>query len=284
MSPAKKRKRGGKETATSGFLAPLGIIRWHSGLAVLVVLALVAAVVAGVLLLHDPGRDAPPSSPTATIVDQLSLTMPNRDFVTSATDLLEQAGYAVDYYSGEQVTVELYRKLPTFDYDLIVLRVHSAMSTEVNPDSGEIIRGLEYVSLFTGEPYTEDKYRNELINGLVGRARYQEESGTYLFGIGPAFIEESMKGKFHDSIIVLMGCDGMSSQRTAQAFFDKGAYACVGWTGSVSASHTDAATQHLLQEILIERLTVADAVAQTAVEFGPDPWSGAELRILLDDE
>ena len=284
MSAAKKRTRAGKETARIGVLAPLGILRRHSGLAVLVILALVAAVVAGVLLLHDPGRDDPPSSPSAAILDQLSLTVPNRDFVTSATDLLEQAGYAVDYYSGEQVTVELYRELPTFDYDLIVLRVHSAMSTEVNPDSGEIIRGLEYVSLFTGEPYTEDKYRSELRNGLVGRAYYQEESGPYLFGVGPGFIEESMKGKFHDSIIVLMGCDGMSSQRTAQAFFDRGAYAFVGWTGKVSASHTDAATQHLLQELLIERLPVADAVAQTAVEFGPDPWSGAELKILLDDE
>ena len=35
--------------------------------------------------------------PRAAIVDQLSLTVPNPDFVESATETLERAGYIVDY-------------------------------------------------------------------------------------------------------------------------------------------------------------------------------------------
>lgn len=42
----------------------------------------------------------------AAIVDQLSLTYPNQTFTQTATNTLKQAGYSVDYYPGEEVTVE----------------------------------------------------------------------------------------------------------------------------------------------------------------------------------
>jgi len=74
----------------------------------------------------------------------------------------------------------------------------------------------------------------------------------------------------------------LRSQRIAQAFLDKGGSAFVGWSQAVSASHTDAATLRLLDMLLTGGLPVADAVAQTAAEVGPDPAYGAELRILAD--
>ena len=46
--------------------------------------------------------------------------------------------------------------------------------------------------------------------------------------------------------------------------------------------HTDAATQRLLEKLLPQGLAVGDAVTQTAAELGPDPWYGAELRVLPD--
>ena len=61
----------------------------------------------------------------AAIVDHLSLTAPNQTFIQTATNTLKQAGYRVDYYSGEKVNVEFYRNLPTHGYGLIILRVHS---------------------------------------------------------------------------------------------------------------------------------------------------------------
>ena len=78
----------------------------------------------------------------------------------------------------------------------------------------------------------------------------------------------------------MMGCDGLNTQTTAQALLDKGAKAFVSWSKPVSATHTDSSTRRLLENLLIEGLPVGEAVAQTAAEVGPDPWYGANLRIL----
>lgn len=243
---------------------------------VLLCLALLSAgLVAGLLLSGLVGGG--PSGPKAAIVDQLSLSQPNPDFATSATDILEQAGYGVDYFPGEQVTVDFYRNLPTHDYDLIILRVHSGISEETDVATG-VKTKREYVSLFSGEPYSEDKYPEEPM-GRLGKAEYYEGAPP-LFGIGPDFITQSMRGSFDDALIVLMGCDGLRSPRTGQAFLDKGASAFVSWSRAVTASHSDAGTLRLLEKLVSEGLPLADAVAQTATEVGPDPLYGAELRVL----
>jgi hypothetical protein len=239
------------------------------------VVLLVAGLAAGLLLSGLIGGGS--SEPRAVIVDQLSLSQPNPDFATSATAILEQADYAVDYFPGEQVTVDFYRDLPTHDYDLIILRVHAGIAEETDITTGETTQ-TEYVSLFTGEPYSRDKYPDEP-TGRLGKATYYEGAPP-LFGIGPDFITYSMHGSFDKTLIVLMGCDGLRSQTTGQAFLDKGASAFVSWTRSVSASHTDAATERLLEKLFVEGLPVGDAVAQTAAEVGPDPSYGAELRML----
>jgi hypothetical protein len=231
---------------------------------------------AGLFLSGLIGGTSGPRPRTAAIVDQLSLTFPNPSFAASATDILEQAGYEVDYYPGEEVTVEFYRDLPTHGYGLIVLRVHSGLTREL---SGEEATPTEYVSLFTGEPFTEGEYRREIGGGRVGIASYYE-GGPQVFGISPKFIESSMKGRFDDTTVILMGCDGLRSHETAEAFLQKGAKAFVSWSGPVSATHTDAATERLLEKFLTEGLPLADAVAQTAAEVGPDPSYGAELRVL----
>jgi hypothetical protein len=241
------------------------------------VLVLLAGIGSAALLLADRGGEESTGRKTAVIVDQLSLTQPNPDFVSSARNLLAEAGYLVDYFPGEQVTVGLYRSLPRRDYHTIILRVHAGITTEVDASSGERTE-TEYVSLFTGEPYTPGKYPDEELNRL-GRARYHEDADP-LFGIGPDFVTDSMEGRFNDTLIVMMGCDGLRSQRTAQAFLDKGAQAFVSWSQPVSASHTDAATQRLLERLLIEGLPTSEAVARTAAEVGPDPTYEGELRIL----
>ena len=249
-------------------------------LAVLVLVLLAGIGSAGLFVLIRGGEGSPAGPKTAVIVDQLTLTQPNPDFVSSARSLLGEAGYLVDYFNGEQVTVDLYRSLPQRNYDLIILRVHAGITTEVDASSGERVE-TEYVSLFTGEPYSPGKYPDEEINRL-GRARYYEGADP-LFGIGPDFITDSMEGMFDNTLIVMMGCDGLRSQRTAQAFLDKGAQAFVSWTRPVSASHTDDTTERLLERLLIEGLPTSEAVSRTAAEVGPDPTYEGELRVLTNE-
>ncbi|MCH8850668.1 MAG: hypothetical protein IIC89_07570 [Chloroflexi bacterium] len=206
--------------------------------------------------------------PRAAIVDQLSLTVPNPDFVESATETLERAGYIVDYYPGEVVTVEFFRNLPTQDYDFIILRNHAAIVPT---------RGGSLTELFTSEPFSPTKYAKEQKLGHLNAVAYDATSSDWYFGIGPAFIVERMRGKFDDTTVIMMGCNGLTTADTAEAFVRKGAETFISWSDFVSASHTDAATESLLENLLIEELSTEQAVAQTMAEVGPDPFYDAVL-------
>ncbi len=197
----------------------------------------------------------------AAIVDHLSTSWPNPAFVKECTAILEGAGYKVDYYKGDDVTVEVYRNLSTHGYKLIILRVHSAYIPE-------------YLSLamFTSEPYTKQRYvyeqfRNRVASGYL--TPYKKGDPKYLV-ITDKFVRFNMKGSFDGAVVVMMGCTGVK-KCAANAFVQKGARAYIGWNGSVSASHTDRATIHLLRQLLEEDHSVNAAVMQTMKTVGPDP-------------
>ena len=177
----------------------------------------------GVVLAHtlNSSPSQPPGPPKAAIVDQLSLTVPNPDFVAASTNLLEEAGYEVEYYEGQRVTVNFYKELPSRGFDLILLRVHSGVSREVDMATGEISQ-MEFVSLFTGEKYRQTLYLKEQQEQLVGAGRTPYDPDTSYFGVGPRFIEQSMKGNFNGSTIIMMGCDGLKTPITAQALIQEG--------------------------------------------------------------
>jgi hypothetical protein len=217
------------------------------------------------------GQSGPPR---AAIVDQLSLTFPNPAFVQEARSVLEGAGYAVDYYPGEQVTIEFYQDLPSHQYEVLVLRVHSG---RFRTRDGTL---TDDVVLFTGEPYSRQRYVEERQAGILTRARYFETNPpTYLFGIPAKFVESRMKGGFEGATVILMGCDGLRSNKMAEAFVRKGAGAFISWDDLVSTDHTDAATERLLQHLVIDNLGVQEAVARTMSEVGPDPSFGSQLLV-----
>jgi len=197
----------------------------------------------------------------AAIVDHLGITgWPNQSFVNRSTTILESAGFDVDYYSGEKVTVDFYKDLPSHGYGLIVLRVHSAWL--------RVEKGKEGVTLFTSEPYEEGKYAD--YRGLV--IAYFSRDERY-FGVGPGFIR-ALNGSFTQSIVIMMGCNGLRNPEDdmAKAFVEKGARVYISWSLEVLAGHTDTATTRLLEHLLLEKQTVKDAVGETMSEVGPDPF------------
>src|SRR3990170_1695590 len=124
MGRRKRRSgRAGRAPAEAGTaFQPVG--QWRF-LMLPAVVAVAAAVLMGGLWLADLITGSGPAGPSAVIVDQLSLTYPNPAFAEAATETLEEAGHRVEYFAGEQVTVDLYRSLPRRGYDLILLRAHS---------------------------------------------------------------------------------------------------------------------------------------------------------------
>jgi hypothetical protein len=237
--------------------------------AVAAVLAVFAAL-AGVWAVFLQGGDGGPSGPPrAAIVDQLSLTAPNAEFADDARALLEGAGYTVDYFPGEDIDVDFYRKLPAYGYKFIVFRVHADRLQAVW--RGEQI---DDVVLFSSEKYDRNRYVPDQAANRLVIANYINDPQDY-FGVTPDFFDEL--GDFDDTTIIMMGCEGLVSERAAQAFVDKGASTYISWDETVSATHTDAATKRLLELMLVDQRDPAAAVAETMSELGPDPTFGSKL-------
>jgi len=201
----------------------------------------------------------------AAIVDHLSFReeTKNETFKDSSVSILEAAGFDINYYPGEDVTVNFYRNLFSHNYGLIVLRVHSA-----------IIGNSTRLGLFTSELFDESKYDtpsapyyDDIVNAKPQRIvkAYFPDDPTQYFAISPEFIEKY--GNFQNATVIMMGCDGLKYSTMAEAFRRKGAKICVGWDGLVSTPHTDHATTRLLQHLAVEN-TVNDAVGNTIDEVG----------------
>ena len=212
-------------------------------------------------LLHkNPSSNNQTSPPRAALIDHLSFSSPppNETFKVQCRTILEGAGFDFTYYRGEEVTVNFYRNLPTYDYSLMVLRVHSAV---IKDEKGNL---TNLVGLFTSEVYNETtidpQYLSELHEGRLALARLFTDKETYYFGITPFFAQSSMAGNFKDTVIIMMGCEGLNKTSMAEALVQRGAKAYISWTGPVEISHTDDATIRLLQSLLQQNQTIENAV------------------------
>jgi len=226
------------------------------------------------------------SPPKVAIVDHLSFypEQRNQTFVDASINILDEGGLTWAYHNGTEVTVDFYRKLPRYGTSLIILRVHSAI---MKTENGTI----SILGLFTSELYSEEaarKYRDDVLNNRLVIAFFTLEGKEY-FGIVPEFIEKSMEGRFDDTIIIMMGCEGLGyiNARThtqvayidmAEAFVKKGAKVYISWDGPVSMDHTDQATVHLLQSLIPKKRTIREAVEQTNYDVGPDPIYNSTLK------
>jgi len=233
--------------------------------------------------------------PQAAIVDHLNFTgQPNPTFVNACETILDEAGLTWKYYKGEDITVDFYRNLPSYGSGLIILRVHSAIMKEEN---GTIIFP-PLIGLFTSEVYSLEaaqKYYSDIYfdgeyhNDSLVMAYFPGED-IYYFAIGPKFIENRMNGEFKDTVIIMMGCEGLgyinpstgaqvAYTDMAKAFIKRGAKVYIGWDGPVGADHTDQATLDLLQDLILEK-PIKEAVG----EVDADPNYESVLKFYPDDD
>jgi hypothetical protein len=206
----------------------------------------------------------------AVIVDQLSSMRENEEFVANVTGELEDYGFEVDLYQGDNVTVDFYRQLPTHGYKLIIFRAHSGLLAK---DEVTIVQ----TTLFTNEEYSQLKHYAEQLRDRLVMARVGE-GYPMVFGIPPKFIGESMEGRFDDAVVIMMGCSGLFMRDLAEAFVDKGASVYVAWNGSVELYYVDEATAYLVRQLCSGNVTVKEAVDSTMDVIGPDPEHKAGLE------
>ncbi len=217
-----------------------------------------------------PPSPTPKSLGNVAIIDQLSIRSPNQTFLDSIKRTFASVGLKVDIYSGEEITVEFYKSLPSLGYKIIVFRAHSAYPME-NPELIPVENPKWPVYIFTAEPYDEGKYVFEQLTDQVAPAKVTENSPLY-FSIGPDFVRKSMNGRFPGSLIIISSCGGLYSFDLAEAFMEKGAAGIISWNDLVDLGHTDRAIDFLIHSSFIEGLAIGDAIEETMQEIGPDPY------------
>ena len=271
------------------------------------VLAVISAVIitfsVSILLLQDTTEAenlAYDGLPRAVIIDQLYEDVPRDWFHQKASDIFEAAGYQVDIITTQNVTVDFYKKLPSMNYQFILIRSHGA--EDKNDDS---------VTLFTGERYEEDRYIPEQLFGQVKKgaplqqitfgadennsSAWVKVNDTYsflstpvhvdmqtddlYFLITPKLVNELMVGKFPDSILLIGGCSSLENTSMAKALIERGASSVVGWDDTIGDYENDIIMLQFLEETLInnkETKTAVDLVMQ-GYNWG-DPKYNATLK------
>jgi len=236
------------------------------------IVAVAAFVLTRTLPPSVPDDSPQPGELKAAIVDQLYNIRENQTFIEYTTQELKDYGFEVDVYQGDDVTVDLYRQLPTYGYKFIIFRVHSGLLVH-EKDVGNRIW------LFTSEPYDRMRHFFEQLRGQVTIAKTSEDApSASVFAVGAKFITHGMEERFTNTAIIIMGCNAFDPEDLAQAFIQKGASTYIGWNASVGLSYVDDATTALVEKLFIKELTIAEAVAETMKEKGLDPVGNAVLK------
>lgn len=220
----------------------------------------------------------------AAILDQLDGDIPNKEFQEKATKYLKDAGYQVELFTTEQLTVDFYKKLPKMNYEFIVVRSHAIGSDGPNYFEDEP------VSIFTGEKYADNKYIQEQLFGQLGKGapymssqvavsvelsglnetgskevsvdsswRLLDTTNPY-FLVGSKYVDELMEGSFPNSVIVLGGCSTLSNPSLAKSLVNRGASSVVGWDRLIGSVKNDQAMLTFLEGVLVNDMQVSDAV------------------------
>ena len=202
------------------------------------------------------------SSPKAVIIDQLHNDLPSESFQNNVTKFLKDAGYKVDLFNTDEITVDFYKKLPTMNYEYIVIRTHGLGEGMVDNSA----------SLFTGEKYSKHKYIKEQFLGHIGQGipvlygafKNLEEDEvldkTY-YVVGSKFVEEFMVGEFPNSTIILAGCETAKDSNLANSFLKRGAKEVIGWTGLVNSERNDLDVLNLVNKTLVYDMEINDAIS-----------------------
>jgi len=223
----------------------------------------------------------------AAIIDQLHDSIPNKSFQQKAQQYLENAGYDVDVYTTEDITVDFYKKLPSMNYKFIYIRTHSF----------EVAGDDDKTYLFTGEKYDINKYIQEQLSGQVSKGmpisvqeimKLQESNELSIdmlyFVVGTKFVDELMVGKFPQTVIVIGGCESTKTDDLARSLISRGASEVVGWDRSINSLENDRVMLALLEEVLINKTGFYDAIPSVMQEFGSGLQYSSMLKHFQPDD
>lgn len=221
--------------------------------------------------------------PKVVIMDPLSITNPFSKNMDNAAQTLKDHGYGIAYIPPNppyNVEHDIFRDLPQSDAEIIIIRAHSSDVTF----SGNVVVNNE-IGLFMSQEYIPSLYVEEQRANEIFPARFNDGRPGVYFSFGSKFVEDVMRGKFDDGTkIIVMGCNSLGNTTLADAFFEKGIDTYFGWKGSVTAEHTDKATEALINHLIVDGMDSKQAVEATNQEIGPDPYFGGRLEVIENEK
>jgi hypothetical protein len=219
--------------------------------------------------------------PLAVIIDQLHDSIPNLYFQEKATQYLELAGYQVDIFTTQDITIDFYKNLPSMNYKYIVIRTHGLEDPKYNNGT----------FLFTGEKYSVNKFIPEQLSGQVGkgapiyeleRSQIKEEEldldERMYFLVGSKLVDELMVGKFPDSVILIGGCESVRNKDLAKSLILRGASEIVGWDRTIGSIENDRIMLAFLEKTLVDKEKIQDAVIELNDKYSSDLQFSSELN------
>jgi len=251
--------------------------RWTRVIQVISIIVILA-VLAGIIGLNKPsvnsgshsyGESTPlVDKSKAVLIDGIAFTDPDPEFTRSVEEILSKANITLDIYEGEEVTINLLRKIG--GYGLIILRLHSAIDEEYR---------LLYI--FSAERFNETGYLEERETELTaireGVPFYGNES---YFALRADLLGDLSDKGLNGSIVILMGCNGTNSQQIIDNLFKRGVKAIIAWDGYVDLNYTDEITVELLKAVYEEHINFDEAVKKVMDERGADPTWNSRLEYL----
>jgi len=232
-------------------------------------------------IINTPSSVHKQPRPLAVIIDQLHDFIPNPYFQEKTIQHLELAGYKVDVFTTEDITVDFYKNLPSLNYKYIVIRTHGLEDPKYN----------NATFLFTGEKYDINKYIPEQLSGQLGKGApiYGEErdlieqkneslEDRMYFLVGSKLVDELMVGKFPDSIILIGGCESVRNKDLAKSLILRGASDVVGWDRTIGSIENDRVMLAFLEKTLVDKEKIQDVIIELNDEYSSDLQFSSKLN------
>lgn len=163
------------------------------------------------------------------VYNQLSTVHSSINFTEEIRALTQKMKWSQVILNDSDVSVDRLKNAP--DKRIIVFRTHSG-----------VFEGETWI--FTGEEYQSSKHVIDQLKGLVHIARCSSTS-QIVFATGESFFYENW-GELHDSLVILMGCDGGKNHGWGEKMVNRGAAGVIGWDGPVSLSESDEVVLEIL--------------------------------------
>ena len=188
---------------------------------------------------------------SAVIVDQLYGENTGFGFVEHTQGLLNEKGYEVRVFQGEEVTLDLFYDT-VWDMEIIILRMHSGVFDK-------------RTWLFTHEEYNPSKHVLEQLSRDVNIGRCKSVDYP-VFTLSSSFFQRNID--FNGGLLVIMGCNGLDEVDLVSSFVESGADAVVGWNGAITVEKTDEAVSLFLEHLLSGQ-PLGKSIGDTGLEFYP---------------